>query len=223
MTTRRSELPTGPEPAGLSLVREAILLSAGYRHIAGIDEVGRGPLAGPVTAAAVILDTDDLPAGIADSKALTAADRELLSREIVHRSIAVGIGFATVGEIDRINIRQATFLAMRRAVAALAVQTDFVLVDGRDLPSLPVGGEAIIKGDATCISIAAASIVAKVARDRLMVRHGGWDPRYGFHRHKGYATAEHRSALDKHGPSALHRRSFAPCSKAAALDAAEES
>jgi ribonuclease HII len=126
------------------------------------------------------------------------------------RALAVGIGFATPSEIDGINVRQATFLAMRRALAALALPADYVLVDGRDMPG-SLSGEAIIKGDATCVSVAAASIIAKVARDRLMVRQHGRDPRYGFHRHKGYATEEHRAALAKHGPSSFHRRSFAPC------------
>ncbi|MDX7951061.1 ribonuclease HII [Lichenihabitans sp. Uapishka_5] len=201
--------------AGLRLGRELVLSGLGFRAIVGIDEVGRGPLAGPVTAAAVILDADDLPDGLADSKVLPAEARHEAYRAVSMRARAVGIGFATPAEIDAINIRQATFLAMRRALAALPVAPDYLLVDGRDLPQggaapgLP--GEAIIKGDATCASIAAASIVAKVARDRLMVRHHGHDPRYGFHNHKGYATAEHRDALKRHGPSPFHRRSFAPC------------
>ena len=199
---------------GLALVRELELFRLGFRAVVGVDEVGRGPLAGPVTAAAVILDPDDVPEGLADSKALPAEARHEACSAILLRAQAVGIGFATPDEIDALNIRQATFLAMRRALASLAVVPDYVLVDGHDLPSLPVPTlprEAIVKGDATCASIAAASIVAKVARDRLMVRHHGHDPRYGFHNHKGYATAEHRDALKRHGPSPFHRRSFAPC------------
>lgn len=210
---RRAAKPR-PEAAvpGLALGRELDLFARGFRAVVGIDEVGRGPLAGPVTAAAVILDPDDVPDGLADSKALPAEARHEAGRAIMLRARAVGIGFATPSEIDAINIRQATFLAMRRALRSLAVPPDYLLVDGRDLPGLPAfPGEAIVKGDATCASIAAASIVAKVARDSLMVRHHGHDPRYGFHNHKGYATAEHRDALRRHGPSPFHRRSFAPC------------
>ena len=219
---RAARLPRVAAPrAGLLLGRELDLIACGFQAVVGIDEVGRGPLAGPVTAAAVILDPDHLPEGLADSKALLPEARDETCRHIMVRASAVGIGFATPDEIDRLNIRQATFLAMRRALASLALAPDYVLVDGRDLPDLPSrsgqGGlptEAIIKGDATCASIAAASIVAKVARDRLMVRHHGHDPRYGFHNHKGYATAEHRDALKRHGPSPFHRRSFAPCGMA---------
>lgn len=209
---RRPRVPD--EPSFLRLGRELELIARGFRHIVGVDEVGRGPLAGPVTAAAVILDPDDVPDGIADSKALDPAARDEVCRGVMLRACAVGIGFATAAEIDAINIRQATFLAMRRALAALPLAPDYLLVDGRDLPlsdDHPMPREAIIKGDATCASIAAASVVAKVARDRLMVRQHGRDPRYGFHRHKGYATAEHRDALLRHGPSPFHRRSFAPC------------
>jgi ribonuclease HII len=200
----------------LVLARERELFGQGFRFVVGVDEVGRGPLAGPVTAAAVILDPDDVPDGIADSKALPAEARDEVCRAILLRARAVGIGFATAVEIDAVNIRQATFLAMRRALAALPLLPDYLLVDGRDVPpardgARPLPAEAIVKGDATCASIAAASIVAKVARDRLMVRQHGHDPRYGFDRHKGYATAEHRDALLRHGPSRFHRRSFAPC------------
>lgn len=209
--------------AGLQLGRELDLFALGFRAVVGIDEVGRGPLAGPVTAAAVILDPDNVPMGLADSKVLLAEARHEAFHAIVHRAHAVGIGFATPREIDAVNIREATFLAMRRALASLAMAPDYVLVDGRDLPvGTPVPGEAIIKGDATCASIAAASIVAKVARDRLMVRHHGHDPRYGFHNHKGYATAEHRVALRRHGPSPFHRRSFAPCGVDQDSDASSE-
>ena len=183
----------------------------GHRHVAGIDEVGRGPLAGPVTAAAVILDPADLPAAVNDSKALSAAERDELFYVILARARAVGIGFASPAEIDSLNIRQATFVAMRRALAALAFAPDHVLIDGNDLPALPVAGEAIVKGDSISLSIAAASIVAKVTRDRLMVRLDRRLPHYGFARHKGYATLEHRDALLRHGPSPAHRLSFAPC------------
>ncbi len=189
----------------------------------GVDEVGRGPLAGPVTAAAVILDPRNVPAGLQDSKALAAEFRERAFEIIMVRAVAVGVGFATVAEIDGINIRQATFLAMRRALAALPVLPDYLVVDGNDMPSGWTGaGHSIIKGDATCASIAAASIVAKVIRDRMMLRQHRHDPRYGFDRHKGYATADHREALLRFGPSAFHRRSFAPCADDAFTLAAAE-
>ena len=178
----------------------------------GVDEVGRGPLAGPVTAAAVVLDPRRPVSGLNDSKTLAPEVRADIYRAIVLDAAAVGVGFATVEEIDAINIRQATFLAMRRALAALPVAPDYLVVDGRDLPCGWTGpAVAMIKGDATCASIAAASIVAKVMRDRMMLRQHGHDPRYGFDRHKGYATAEHRDALQRFGPSTFHRRSFAPC------------
>ena len=192
--------------------RERSLLAEGLRHIAGIDEAGRGPLAGPVAAAAVIFDPADLPCAVNDSKALTTAEREDLFVEILAKARAVAIGFASAREIDRINIRQATFAAMRRALGALSIRPCHVLVDGSDLPSgLVVRGETIVKGDAISVSIAAASIVAKVARDRLMVRLDGVHPAYGFASHKGYATAAHQAALRLHGPSCVHRMSFAPC------------
>jgi ribonuclease HII len=192
--------------------RERLLIARGVRHVAGIDEVGRGPLAGPVTAAAVILDPADLPEGVDDSKALSADKREVLFDVILAKALAVGIGFASAQEIDRINIRQATFAAMRRAVVALSLRPHYVLIDGNDFPKdLGFGGETIIGGDAVCLSIAAASIVAKVARDRLMVRLDAHHPAYGFARHKGYGTPAHRAAIEQHGPSVVHRMSFAPC------------
>ena len=192
--------------------RERDLIGRGFPHVAGVDELGRGPLAGPVAAAAVILDPRDLPDGVDDSKALSEARREALYEVILARAMAVGIGFASPREIDRHNIRQATFLAMARAVAALAVRPHHLLVDGNDLPTtLGLPGEAIVGGDALCVSIAAASVVAKVTRDRLMVHLDRAWPHYGFARHKGYATAAHRAALARHGPSPAHRASFAPC------------
>jgi ribonuclease HII len=192
--------------------RERLLIARGLRHVAGIDEVGRGPLAGPVTAAAVILDPADLPEAVDDSKALSAEKREILFELILAKALAVGIGFASPQEIDRINIRQATFAAMRRAVVALSLRPHHVLIDGNDFPkSLGLSGETIIKGDAICLSIAAASIVAKVARDRLMVRLDAHHPAYGFAQHKGYATPAHRAAIQQHGPSVAHRMSFSPC------------
>ncbi len=189
--------------------REQALLSAGLRSIAGVDEVGRGPLAGPVVAAAVILDPDHLPSGLNDSKTLSAARRDALYLEIMrHAHVAVASVPAPI--IDRINIRQATLLAMTRAVNALSVPPDHVLVDGRDVPPLPCSGEALIGGDGKSLSIAAASIIAKVTRDRLMERLSAHDPRYGFAAHAGYGTAMHLAALELHGPSPYHRMSFAP-------------
>lgn len=177
--------------------------------MAGLDEAGRGPLAGPVSAAAVILDPEDVPEGIDDSKAMSAAAREAVCAAVLARALAVGVGFATAAEIDALNIRQATFAAMRRAVRALALDADHVLIDGRDVPpGLPCPGRALIRGDSLSVSIAAASIVAKVTRDRLMVRLDAAHPAYGFGIHKGYPTAAHRAALLRHGPSPFHRRSF---------------
>ena len=177
--------------------------------MAGIDEAGRGPLAGPVSAAAVILDPAAVPPGIDDSKALTAAKREALFDAILGSALAVGIGLAPAAEIDAVNIRQATFAAMRRAVRSLAIAPDHLLVDGRDLPpGLPCPARALVGGDALSLSIAAASIVAKVTRDRLMGRLDPVHPVYGFRVHKGYPTAAHREAILRHGPTPYHRLSF---------------
>ena len=185
------------------------LRAAGFPLVAGLDEAGRGPLAGPVSAAAVVLDPGDLPDGIDDSKALGAAQREALCAAILDRALAVGIGFASAAEIDALNIRQATFAAMRRAVRALPLAPDHLLIDGRDVPpGLPCPARALVKGDSLSLSIAAASIVAKVTRDRLMVRLGASHPDYGFAIHKGYPTAAHRAALARLGPTPFHRWSF---------------
>jgi ribonuclease HII len=187
------------------LVKEALW------PVAGMDEVGRGPLAGPVAAAAVILDPKRLPKGVNDSKALTAEERLAAYAEIMRYALAVSVAFASAAEIDAINIRQASLAAMRRALAALALAPCYVLVDGNDLPSrLCCAGEAIIGGDARSLSIAAASIVAKVTRDRLMARLCNLYPAYGFSRHVGYATPEHLAAIAAHGPSPFHRLSFSP-------------
>ena len=192
---------------------ERSLVGQGFRHVAGVDEAGRGPLAGPVSAAAVILDFDNLPDGIDDSKALSHEQRETACSAILGRAVAVGIGFASAAEIDRINIRQATFVAMRRAVAALSATPHHLLIDGKDSPpACPCPIRMVIGGDALSLSIAAASIVAKVMRDRLMVRLHGVHPDYGFATHKGYATAAHRAALRRHGPSPFHRLSFSSAS-----------
>lgn len=184
-------------------------------RIAGVDEVGRGPIAGPVVAAAVILDPTRVPPGLNDSKKLSEKTRERLFDEICrHHAVAVALG--SVARIDATDIRAATLDAMRRAVNGLAEPPDHVLVDGIDVPpGLPCPGTAITAGDGRSISIAAASIVAKVLRDRLMILAAAEHPGYGFDRHKGYGVAAHMVALDRLGPSPLHRRSFAPVARAA--------
>ncbi len=179
--------------------------------IAGVDEAGRGPLAGPVAVAAVILDPDNLPRGLDDSKALTMEAREKLYELIMKKALAVSVALSSAREIDRINIRQATLTAMSRAAHGLSLKPMHVLVDGKDVPDgLPCDGEAIIKGDATSFSIAAASIIAKVTRDRLMNRLAKLYPVYGFDSHAGYGTKAHIAAIEAHGPCPYHRFSFAP-------------
>ena len=177
--------------------------------VCGIDEAGRGPWAGPVVAAAVILDPDDTPEGLADSKQLSKPARTALEVEILARA-KVGVGLASVAEIDDLNILQATMLAMQRAVAALPEAPAHALVDGNRTPALPCSAEAIVKGDARCAAISAASIVAKTARDRLMAELAKAHPGYGWERNAGYGTAEHRAALSRLGVTAHHRRSFRP-------------
>lgn len=180
----------------------------GFSAVCGIDEAGRGPLAGPVCAAAVILPPDcDIP-GLNDSKKLSEKKREALFPVIQEKALAFGIGWATAEEIDRVNILQATFLAMVRAVEALPAPADYALVDGNRMPPLPIPGETIVKGDATSASIAAASILAKVSRDRLLRRLDEEHPEYGFAKHKGYGTKAHYEAIRKYGLLPEHRRSF---------------
>ncbi len=176
--------------------------------VAGVDEAGRGPLAGPVVAAAVILAPDSTILGLDDSKRLRPAQREALDREIRARALAVAVGEASVEEIDRFNILGATRLAMRRAVDGLVPQPHFLLIDGRDRLPDTRPHATVVRGDACCASIAAASIVAKVARDRLMACLGEAFPAYGFGRHKGYATPEHLAALARYGPCPAHRPGF---------------
>ncbi len=190
---------------------ERRLAREGFRLVAGIDEVGRGPLAGPVTAAAVILDSRNLPEGLDDSKKLSAATRERLAESIFARALAIGVGFAPSAEIDHINIRQATHMAMRRAIRGLSVAPAHLLIDGNDLPpDLPCPATTIVKGDGLSLSIAAASIVAKVTRDRLMKKLDRIHPVYGFARHSGYGTKAHLAAIAEFGPCEFHRFSFAP-------------
>ncbi|MEJ2360377.1 MAG: ribonuclease HII [Gammaproteobacteria bacterium] len=193
-----------------------------YQYIAGVDEVGRGPLAGPVVAAAVILDPARPIEGLADSKALSETRREHLAELIRERALAWAIGRAECEEIDRINILQASLLAMRRAVLGLQPQPEFALVDGNRCPELPCQSEAIIKGDASVAVISAASILAKVSRDREMVALEQEYPGYGFASHKGYPTKAHLAALARLGVTPLHRRSFGPVKKCLqAIDSAE--
>jgi ribonuclease HII len=182
--------------------------------MAGVDEAGRGPLAGPVVAAAVILDDRSPIKGLADSKQLTQLKRERLYDEIRAKALCCSVAQASVEEIDQLNILQATMLAMRRAVQGLRLKPSKVLVDGNRLPPLDVLAEAIVCGDALVPSISAASILAKVTRDRLLCELHLQYPEYGFDRHKGYGTAQHMRALQMHGPLAVHRRSFAPVARA---------
>jgi ribonuclease HII len=182
----------------------------GYRRIAGVDEVGRGPLAGPVVAAAVILPVRSRLSGVNDSKQLSERDRERFYSAIREQAVGTGIGWADVAEIDQLNILVATRLAMRRALEQLVPSADYVLIDAVTLPGVSIPVRPIIKGDSLSISIAAASIVAKVTRDRLMASYHDTFPEYGFRSHKGYGTAEHLERLAHHGPCSIHRRSFAP-------------
>ena len=189
--------------------------------IAGVDEVGRGPLAGPVVAAAVILDPARPIAGLADSKTLSPLRREQLATEIRAKALAWALGRAEVAEIDRLNILQASLLAMQRAIAALSIVPEQALVDGNRCPLLACPCRAIVKGDATVPAISAASILAKVARDAEMGELHERYPRYGFAQHKGYPTAAHRDALRRFGPCPEHRHSFAPVAAALSTDLQE--
>lgn len=203
------ELPPVPE----SLYQYASLAAAaGYRRISGIDEAGRGPLAGPVVAAAVILPCGLELDGLNDSKQVSEAERERLYGCITEQAeIEFAVAVIEPDVIDRVNILQATFLAMRQAAEQL--RPDFIFVDGNPVTGLPTTSRNVIKGDAKCASIAAASIVAKVHRDRLMVCYDATYPGYGFARHKGYGTAQHLEALERLGPCPIHRRSFAPVAR----------
>lgn len=205
---------SAPAPAACpptpDFVNEAALHARGIAHVAGVDEAGRGPLAGPVVAAAVILDPAAIPAGIDDSKRLTAHRRKEIFETILASS-HVGIGIAPPARIDSMNIRGATLWAMSQALRALPRPAEFALIDGRDIPDgAPCRCSALVSGDARSLSIGAASIVAKVWRDRIMTGLDRCHPGYGFASHMGYATAEHRAALTRLGPTPHHRRSFAP-------------
>lgn len=182
----------------------------GFNAVAGVDEVGRGCLAGPVVAAAVILSADRYIPRVCDSKTVTASERARLYERITRSAVAWSVASADCLEIDRINIHQASLRAMQRAVMALTPCPDFVLVDAFRVPDLLMAQRAIVHGDSRCTAIAAASIVAKVTRDRLMFELHARDPRYGFDRHKGYATRDHLEAVARYGYSDMHRRSFRP-------------
>jgi ribonuclease HII len=199
---------------------ESAELLIGGGPICGVDEAGRGPWAGPVVAAAVVLNPDDLPVGIADSKALDADTRQHLFDVIRARALAYGIGIADVERIDRDNILKATLWAMQQAVAGLSMKPRLALIDGNKAPQLSCAARTIVKGDARCLSIAAASILAKVTRDQMMVELSARHPGYGFDRHKGYGTPEHAAAIAKLGVSSVHRRSFKPVQLALGLQPA---
>lgn len=183
-------------------------IANGYQLICGVDEAGRGPLAGPVCAAAVILPKGYIIDGVNDSKKLSEKKRELLYDKIIAEAEDYSIATASAQEIDEINILQATFLAMQRAIAGLKVKPDYAMIDGNRLPNLDINAEAIIKGDGRSVSIAAASILAKVTRDRYMLQMADKYPEYKFEKHKGYGTKLHYEMLDEYGPCEIHRQSF---------------
>ena len=184
------------------------LIEKGYANICGVDEAGRGPLAGPVCAAAVILKPNDIIEGVNDSKKLTEKKRELLYDVIKDRALSYSIAFATVEEIEELNILNATMLAMKRAVEGLDVPPSYAIIDGNKTPQLEIPCNYIVKGDAKSMSIAAASILAKVTRDRLLLEYAEQYPQYQFEKHKGYGTKAHREALLEYGPCPVHRLSF---------------
>lgn len=213
MTRKNTDSPSSvPLIFSPDFSNESRLYQTGFQFVAGIDEAGRGPLAGPVVAAAVVLDPDNLPAGLDDSKRLTAVKRNKLFDIILRDALAVSFVSLSADEIDNSNIRKAALTAMQRAVAASSVPIDYALVDGRDVPPLlDCPAEALIKGDQRSVSIAAASIVAKVIRDRMMAIAGQFHPGYGFETHAGYGTAKHRFSIESSGPvPGLHRYTFAP-------------
>jgi len=197
-----------------TLARESALWAKGCRYVAGLDEVGRGPLAGPVVAAAVVLPQNaKIIAGLRDSKQMTAHQRDRVAAVIRDTAAAWAVGAASPREIDRLNILGATALAMRRALSLLSQAPDHVLVDGNPFPELRCEHEAIVKGDATCLSIAAASVLAKQARDRLMILLASRFPAFGWEQNRGYGTAEHLAAIEANGLTPHHRRSFGPVSQ----------
>ncbi len=215
---RRLQLEQEQKRLHHMLAEERIFWNRGVKHVAGVDEAGRGPLAGPVVAAAVILPHETVLPGLNDSKQLTTPIREALYDLIMDKAVAVATGIGSVKEIEQLNIYGALMLAMRKALAALQVTPEVVLVDGYPVRDISIEQKAIIRGDSLSLSIAAASVIAKVTRDRLMTQLHHCYPFYGFARHKGYATGEHRQALARYGPCPEHRLSF----KLTITDAAEE-
>jgi ribonuclease HII len=221
MSRKPARLPLDEEPVRPTFNRERRAMKRGILPVAGCDEAGRGPLAGPVVAAAVILDPKRIPRGLNDSKKLTFEDREKLYAKICATS-QVAVAFGSTSRIDRDNILQASLWALSRAVKALPVAPKLVFVDGRDRIAVDCECQAVISGDALVLSIAAASIVAKVTRDRLMIRLGAAHPGYGFERHMGYSVPEHFEALNRLGPCVHHRRSFAPVAALLGIGASPE-
>lgn len=183
-------------------------LAKGYKSVCGVDEAGRGPLAGPVCAAAVILPEGVIIDGVNDSKKLSVKKRESLFDVIREQALSYSIAYATVDEIEEINILNATMLAMRRAIDGLDIKADYAMIDGNKIPPIDIDAECIVKGDAKSMSIACASILAKVSRDRLLYKYAEEYPMYGFDKHKGYGTKVHREAILKYGPCPYHRKSF---------------
>lgn len=183
-------------------------LAKGYKSVCGVDEAGRGPLAGPVCAAAVILPEGVIIEGVNDSKKLSEKKRESLFDVIREQVLSYSIAYATVDEIEEINILNATMLAMRRAINGLDIKADYAMIDGNKIPPIDIDAECIVKGDAKSMSIACASILAKVSRDRLLYKYAEEYPMYGFDKHKGYGTKVHREAILKYGPCPYHRKSF---------------
>ena len=183
-------------------------LAKGYKSVCGVDEAGRGPLAGPVCAAAVILPEGVIIDGVNDSKKLSEKKRESLFDVIREQALSYSIAYATVDEIEEINILNATMLAMRRAIDGLDIKADYAMIDGNKIPPIDIYAECIVKGDAKSMSIACASILAKVSRDRLLYKYAEEYPMYGFDKHKGYGTKVHREAILKYGPCPYHRKSF---------------
>lgn len=183
-------------------------LAKGYKSVCGVDEAGRGPLAGPVCAAAVILPEGVIIDGVNDSKKLSEKKRESLFDVIREQALSYSIAYATVDEIEKINILNATMLAMRRAINGLDIKADYAMIDGNKIPPIDIDAECVVKGDAKSMSIACASILAKVSRDRLLYKYAEEYPMYGFDKHKGYGTKVHREAILKYGPCPYHRKSF---------------
>lgn len=190
------------------LLYENAAYEKGYQYVCGVDEAGRGPLAGPVCAAAVILPKGMIIEGVNDSKKLSEKKREALFDVICNSALAYSIAFAEVEEIEEVNILRATMNTMKRAVEGLNIKADFAYIDGNTMPPVDIDGECIVKGDAKSMSVACASILAKVSRDRLMLKYAEMYPRYSFEKHKGYGTKVHVDALKEYGPCPIHRMSF---------------